>query len=551
MGDLITLDLADGIYEMDVPWRGMIRESASALVASTFPVKPPKQWFDDPGLSQLSPLTVDPTGRVYGHIAAWHTSHIGMAGGVKPPRSKSGYAFYRTGVVETDSGTMIPVGQITLAGGHASLNSDVASAVKHYDDTNTAIMDVAAGEDKHGIWVAGALRPSVSEEQIRSIRASSVSGDWRPINGRLELVAVCAVNCPGFPIPRARVAAGTPIALVAAGIEPLVDLAIQDRVDEGIAAGLEIFRERVRRVEDNLVATSYETPKPAPAQLRHRVHASKAQNLRGKVKAPMVASLRDRVHVPGVPDPSLLASLRDRVHVEGDAAPFDGLVAALRERVHEVDPLLARADFRSGHRLTKVLQDLKKGWSETLHPRGKDGTFVHKNGEVSGTFRSADHKDHILKRAKILGFKSAPGVDDPFVLVEGKNANGHTVKGVAQASEVLPAAGSKAKLPPFDKKLADSVAQTADYLEKTGAPQHTIDVLKKRARDLRSVAASAEDLRSLVYGVDDIALTAAAAPNAAADVNAARNIERAGHARRGASAVSAGVDPELQLTTSG
>jgi hypothetical protein len=53
--------------------------------------------------------------------------------------------------------------------------------------------------------------------QIRALRASAPSGDWRPVNGSLELVAVCQVNVPGFPIARAMVASGKVMALVAAG----------------------------------------------------------------------------------------------------------------------------------------------------------------------------------------------------------------------------------------------------------------------------------------------------------------------------------------------
>jgi hypothetical protein len=97
---------------------------------------------------------------------------------------------------------------LTLAGGHASLEASALEAARHYDDTGSAIADVHAGEDQFGIWVAGALRPSASPEQIRALRASAPSGDWRPINGALELVAVCQVNVPGFPIARARVASG-------------------------------------------------------------------------------------------------------------------------------------------------------------------------------------------------------------------------------------------------------------------------------------------------------------------------------------------------------
>jgi hypothetical protein len=140
-----------------------------------------------------------------------------MPRATRPPRSKSKYAYFHTGVVRTAEGKDVPVGQLTLAGGHASLHASAEQAAKHYDDTASAIADVHAGEDDYGIWVAGSLRPDVTEAQIRALRASAPSGDWRPIGGSLELVAVCQVNVPGFPIARAMVASGKVMALVAAG----------------------------------------------------------------------------------------------------------------------------------------------------------------------------------------------------------------------------------------------------------------------------------------------------------------------------------------------
>src|SRR4029077_1101625 len=97
--------------------------------------------------------------------------------------SPSNYAYYRTGAVKTESGKLVNVGQITVAGGHASRMASAQEAIKHYDDTNPAVADVAAGEDRYGIWVAGGLRPAVTEEQIRAFRASPPSGDWRGERG--------------------------------------------------------------------------------------------------------------------------------------------------------------------------------------------------------------------------------------------------------------------------------------------------------------------------------------------------------------------------------
>jgi hypothetical protein len=216
--------IPDGIYVDDADVADAQALVACGIVAGAIPVVPPTDWFDNPKLKKATPLTIDDMGRVYGHIAAWDVDHIGMSYGTKPPRSRSNYSYFHTGVIRTDSGKDVPVGQLTLAGGHASLEASAMDAVKHYDDTGSAIADVHAGEDAYGIWVSGALRPSASPEQIRALRASAPSGDWRPIRGGLELVAVCQVNVPGFPIARARVASGAVMALVAAGAATLAKM---------------------------------------------------------------------------------------------------------------------------------------------------------------------------------------------------------------------------------------------------------------------------------------------------------------------------------------
>jgi hypothetical protein len=217
--------LPDGIYiEEEMDPTDALAIVACGSIAGSIPTVPPASWFENPNLTGPTPLTVDDYGRVFGHIASWQTDHIGMSRGTRAPKSRSGYAYFHTGVVRADDGKDYPVGQLTLAGGHASLEASAVEAARHYDDTGSAIADVHAGEDRFGIWVAGALRPNSSPEQIRALRASAPSGDWRPINGHLELVAVCQVNVPGFPIARARVASGQVYALVAAGASVLAKM---------------------------------------------------------------------------------------------------------------------------------------------------------------------------------------------------------------------------------------------------------------------------------------------------------------------------------------
>lgn len=199
---------------------GEIMAPSVRLVASGGTDAPPREWFDDPGLTGPSPIVVTEEGRVFGHLAAWDTCHIGFKDAcTTPPQSISDYAYFQTGAVLTTDGE-VAVGQITIDTGHAGLSLSARPAAAHYDDTGTAVADVCAGEDEHGIYIAGAVRSTATPEQVARLRASALSGDWRTIGGNLELVAALAVNVPGFPIPRTSLAAsgGQQTALVAAGI---------------------------------------------------------------------------------------------------------------------------------------------------------------------------------------------------------------------------------------------------------------------------------------------------------------------------------------------
>lgn len=194
---------------------------AHALAASAPPVAPPAAWFTDPHFAEPTPVEVSADGRVRGHLAEWGTCHTGYADQcVSPPSSPSGYAYFRTGAIVTREGTEIAVGQLTMDTRHAGADAGATSAMRHYDHTGTAVADVSAGEDAFGIWVAGALRPHVTPAQVRTLRASPLSGDWRRIGGHLEMIAALAVNVQGFPVPRTHglVASGKLQALVASGM---------------------------------------------------------------------------------------------------------------------------------------------------------------------------------------------------------------------------------------------------------------------------------------------------------------------------------------------
>lgn len=227
---------------------------ALTLVASGSKVKaPPREWFDDPELDGPTAVTITEDGRVFGHVATWGTCHIGFPDScTEPPRSMTDYAYFRTGATLCANGENVPTGSLTVGTGHANIKASAKAAMAHYDDTGACAATVAAGEDEHGIWIAGALNPFATEEQVFALRSAALSGDWRGIGGNLEMVAALAVNVPGFPIPRTAMAAsaGEPVALVASGIVPTKEQPFtQADLDAAVEAAL-ARREAKQKMEE-------------------------------------------------------------------------------------------------------------------------------------------------------------------------------------------------------------------------------------------------------------------------------------------------------------
>lgn len=277
---------------------GFAAQQVTEIVASTVPTSllPPAHAFADPVLSGPTPLTLDDNSvpgfvEVYGHLATWGTCHTGFAGQcVTPPRSRQDYGYFNVGAVRThdvDEVKVVAAGHITMGeGGHAGIKMSAADAAAFYDNVNTVVADVTAGEDAYGIWVHGVVRRSATFEQVEALRAAPLSGDWRNIDGSLELVAALAVNSGGFPIPRARVASGVPTALVAAGAvpQPVANPEFEER--EPVATGAvmldyDVLAEAIaKRLNGEItVRLSDETVKRGEA-LREALNSARATQLR-------------------------------------------------------------------------------------------------------------------------------------------------------------------------------------------------------------------------------------------------------------------------------
>ena len=223
-------------------------EDDEMTASAVAPVRPPREWFAEPVMTRPEPVTVTADGRVSGLIARFGKCHMGIGDRcVMAPRSASGYQYFLNGQVLTADGSMVRVGKLTQNTGHASPGGGAGPAAAHYDHTGTGIAVVNIGENSYGVWVAGAIVPNATEEQVAELRRSPISGDWRRVGGSLELVAALAVNVPGFPIVASLEGSEEIDTILAAGVmlhdgtvyasmesepETQDDDAFQKRVDE-------------------------------------------------------------------------------------------------------------------------------------------------------------------------------------------------------------------------------------------------------------------------------------------------------------------------------
>lgn len=199
-----------------------VEPEATVAAASTVDLAhPPACWFsmpepeagderlvEQPDGSWAVPLTITAEGQVFGHIARLGQSHRGYTERVVPPTSSTGYREFHVGYVVADDGTEIPTGALVVGADHAPIRMAATGARDHYANSGLGWADGRCSDGRFGVWFSGSLRPNLTEEDLRVLRALTPSGDWRPVNGHgLELVSVLSVNTPGFPVARETLAA--------------------------------------------------------------------------------------------------------------------------------------------------------------------------------------------------------------------------------------------------------------------------------------------------------------------------------------------------------
>lgn len=253
-----------------VPWA----EESAALLASLTAAAPAYDpaLFADPQLPKVTPITITDDGEVFGHVATHDTCHVGIPGQcVTAPFSGRGYHDFHRYAVPSTGGDPIEVGRITTGLGqfvcsckrcrgsnddHACLQLTAAGAIAHHDKMSTVAW-VRVGEDttNNAIWIHGVLNPAAGVDDIASLAKARVSGDWRPVGSRSELVEVLSLTKEraGFPLPHVRLLAGQAAVLTAAGVvRPVSE-----------STGFEIDYERLGRVVAENLAAQITVPAPS------------------------------------------------------------------------------------------------------------------------------------------------------------------------------------------------------------------------------------------------------------------------------------------------
>lgn len=336
-----------------------IGDELTASAAGLTPVDPPLEWFGNPQLSEATPLTVRDDGYVFGHVADWRGCHIGEPAGpgvcVPPPRSKSGYAYFHLGELVTAEGEAISVGQITMDTSHAPLGPGVTAkaATKHYDDTSTVVAHIRCGEDAHGIWFAGALSPDLPASTVRKLRAAKISGDWRKLNGRADMIAAHCVNVPGFPIPRpaahllASAAYGEEALIAAVGLG-IVGVDYPDPVRT--QARIEALAARAQGL-DALLAAAFGIPDELTAGLELTIRIDDPE----RVEVPVIVD-REKLVPITIPGETLVVD-RDRVvpvEVPGETKIIEKIVPKIVTQTVERETLRVVPQITETHRVERV-----------------------------------------------------------------------------------------------------------------------------------------------------------------------------------------------------
>lgn len=180
--------------------------AAATLVrnAIVFPSMHFQPWDAD-GKAQ-TPLTFEPDGRIYGHIAGTVCYKNGDMSSCKrytrdpDPKLRN----FHTWTTTLDNGEVIRTGALTAAALHADVHQPLEAARAYHENTSTVVARVRAWEDARGrLAVAGSVVPGLPDAVLGQVAGAPVSIEQWPTmetGGRNTLTAAHLVVDPAWPV---------------------------------------------------------------------------------------------------------------------------------------------------------------------------------------------------------------------------------------------------------------------------------------------------------------------------------------------------------------
>lgn len=147
------------------------------------------------------PLTIRDDGLVYGHLTYWGQCHTGNPWGPgmcasAEPSADEYRVFHSSGSVKCDDGTEVPTGRLVVGCEHSEFASP-EEIRDHLAHAGMGWANVRVVDGEYGPWMCGVLEPSLTPQQVATLRALSMSGEWIG-----ELGGILSVNASGLPIQR-------------------------------------------------------------------------------------------------------------------------------------------------------------------------------------------------------------------------------------------------------------------------------------------------------------------------------------------------------------
>jgi hypothetical protein len=269
------------------PWAAATSSRVAALTAAARAL--PVAAFANPDLTRPTLITVTNPGdgllRIAGHVAPFGVCHPQFRNTCRTaPSSAVDYIPFHRYAVDTDAG-LLGVGRLTSGfgrvgtdcrccpgkGDHACDNFGLTAAVAHYDRLST-LADIRAGQDDHGVWIAGVVRAGLAEEALSLLRGQRFSGDWRDYGGNLELIEVLGLTArdtPAFPIPTITLRGGRQVSLTASLRPPAVPApAVQLSQADFAATVADLVVARIRAATGGTVTAAADVHSGAMVALR-------------------------------------------------------------------------------------------------------------------------------------------------------------------------------------------------------------------------------------------------------------------------------------------